>query len=38
MQSEIDDDEWYPCEVPCIPVCCDDCPFGELGGDPSGKL
>ena len=22
-----------PCEAPCYPICCDDCPFGEVGVD-----
>jgi hypothetical protein len=20
-----------PCLAPCWPICCDDCPFGDLG-------
>ena len=30
-QMEIDDDKWFPCKAPCYPICCEDCPFGELG-------
>jgi hypothetical protein len=22
-----------PCEAACYPICCDDCPFGEMGED-----
>jgi hypothetical protein len=22
-----------PCEPPCYPICCYDCPFGEIGVD-----
>lgn len=25
------EDDDIPCLVPCWPICCEDCPFGELG-------
>jgi len=33
IQTEIDDDVWYPCKEPSYPICCGDCSFGKLGED-----
>ena len=27
-----------PCEAPCYPICCDDCPFGPIGLDIDGNI
>jgi hypothetical protein len=32
-ENEQNSDGEPPCLVPCWPICCDDCPFGELGDD-----